>query len=109
MPHAQRVAWMLTCGPIPDGLHVLHRCDNPPCVNPDHLFLGTNADNVADKVAKGRSHAPQPKKRGEGHPQAKLTLEQVQVIRGSTEMANRYGVCPATICNIRKGKIWRHV
>jgi HNH endonuclease len=51
---AHRVAWMLANGEIPDGLCVLHRCDNPPCVNVDHLFLGTHADNVADKMAKGR-------------------------------------------------------
>ena len=51
-----RVAWELTYGPIPDGLHVLHRCDNPPCCEPTHLFLGTNADNCADKAAKGRCH-----------------------------------------------------
>lgn len=51
---AHRVAWQLTFGPIPGGLFVLHHCDNPPCVRPDHLFLGTQADNMADKVAKGR-------------------------------------------------------
>jgi hypothetical protein len=51
---AHRVAWMLAHGEIPDGLCVLHRCDNPPCINIDHLFLGTHADNVADKMAKGR-------------------------------------------------------
>ena len=67
---AHRVAWTLANGPIPEGLRVLHHCDNPPCVRPDHLFLGTQADNMADMMAKGRArnayrdrtHCPQ------GHP-----------------------------------------
>ena len=52
---AHRVAWELTIGPIPQGMQVLHRCDNPPCVNPEHLFLGTNHDNMLDRQAKGRT------------------------------------------------------
>jgi hypothetical protein len=51
---AHRVAWQIAHGPIPDGLHVLHKCDNPPCVAVEHLFLGTDADNAADRDAKGR-------------------------------------------------------
>jgi len=54
---AHRAAWTLLVGPIPAGMHVLHTCDNPPCCNPAHLFLGTNDDNVADMVAKGRQRS----------------------------------------------------
>jgi len=51
---AHRVSWVMANGPIPDGLHVLHTCDNPLCVRPDHLFLGTNEDNIMDRIKKGR-------------------------------------------------------
>lgn len=53
--YTHRVAWELVNGPIPDGMHVCHHCDNPPCCNVDHLFLGTDADNNADMIAKGRA------------------------------------------------------
>ena len=81
---AHRFVWTQTYGPIPDGMDVLHRCDNPPCGRPDHLFLGTRAENNADMVAKGR-HDPQGHKkgktlRGERHPMAKFTMEQVEMI-----------------------------
>jgi hypothetical protein len=55
---AHRAAWAAAHGPIPDDLHVLHRCDNPACIKPKHLFLGTHADNMADKVSKGRATGP---------------------------------------------------
>lgn len=106
---AHRLAWTLEHGPIPGGMHVLHRCDNPPCVNPAHLFLGTNADNVADREAKGRRHAP----RGEAHPRARLTIDQVREILATPDerpcvLGRRYGVDSSAITSIRKGRSWRH-
>lgn len=97
-------------------MFVLHTCDNPACVNPDHLYLGTNADNMRDKVERGRSRYPVPARQGERHPLAKLTLAQVTAIRAETtgrrgeqkELASAYGVSRATICNILKGKSWSH-
>jgi DNA-binding transcriptional regulator YiaG len=107
-----RIAWQEANGPIPDGLCVLHRCDNPPCINIAHLFLGTQADNMHDKEAKGRQ-TPPPRHVGETHPQAKLTLEQVRSIRSraagvtNTELARTYGVSKSTIGLIIKGRKWK--
>jgi hypothetical protein len=61
MVTAHRVSWVLHRGPIPPGMHVCHRCDTRPCVNPDHLFLGTNLANIADRMRKGRRSGPKPK------------------------------------------------
>lgn len=70
---AHRVAWERTYGPIPEGMGVLHKCDNPPCINPDHLFLGTPEDNVQDMFKKGRQRDPhsgiEPRKRSTCHPE----------------------------------------
>lgn len=80
---AHRLAWLLFVGPIPPGRLVLHRCDNPRCVRPGHLFLGTHADNVADMLQKGRHRPPsrQPKTRNANHWNCKLRIEQVAEIR----------------------------
>ncbi len=74
---AHRLSWMIHHGPIPPGICILHKCDNPPCVNPEHLWLGTYADNTADRVAKGRSGSAS----GESNGRAKLTDDQVAEIR----------------------------
>ncbi len=115
---AHRISWFIAHGPIPDGLWVLHRCDRPICVNPEHLFLGTPADNSRDRDVKGhyvsgiKAH-PECAARGERNGGAKLTEDQVAVIRSSKEiarvLAHRYGVHKQTIYNIKWGKIWRHL
>ena len=80
--YMHRFAWEAADGPIPEGLCVCHRCDNPPCCNPDHLFLGTRRDNNADKVAKGRqSFGERHSHRGSAHGQAKITEQDVVAIR----------------------------
>ena len=112
MAAAHRASWELHRGPIPDGLWVLHHCDTPPCVNPDHLFLGTHADNVADMIAKGRPGGPY--RRGESHCQAKLTEADVRKIRAAKglllrELAAQYGVSPNTIGKVRRREQWAHV
>lgn len=108
---AHRLAYELAVGPIPDGLQVCHRCDNPPCCNPAHLFLGTAADNQHDKGAKGR--AARGSANGGG---GKLTEDQVRTIkarlaRGDTPVAlsHAYGVSAAMIRYIRSGKKWGHL
>lgn len=123
--NAHRFAWILTNGPIPDGLWVLHRCDVMICCNPLHLFLGTAQDNVQDRHEKGRDAikkgARLPWKtrsvRGEDRKNAKLTDERVREIIGRYQdggitqraLAAEYGVHQSIISEILNGKRWPHV
>lgn len=106
---AHRVMWLETCGPIPDSLGVLHTCDNPPCFNPAHLWLGTPKDNSDDKVAKGRGKAPH----SDAHPRTRLTAEQVRAIRADTRsdsvIARDYAVAATTVWNIQARRTWKHL
>jgi hypothetical protein len=109
---AHRIAWELYDGSSPGELDVLHRCDNPPCCNPRHLFLGTHRDNMVDKVAKGRSNAPV----GARNAGAKLTDEAVTLIRAEAAagvrvkaLAASFGVTPECIQNVIARRTWRHV
>lgn len=109
---AHRMAWILTYGEIPDGLQVLHKCDNPPCVNPNHLFLGTNDDNVQDKIQKGRMITL----RGEESPSSKLTEKEVRQIRrlrnsgfSYAELGRNFNVDISTARYICIRKLWKHI
>jgi len=108
---AHRVSWELHNGPIPGEMCVCHSCDNPACVNPDHLWLGTHQDNMADRDEKGR-HTPTS---GERNRHAKLTENQVMAIRseypgtGQAELAEKYGVRRKTISKIICRELWAHI
>ncbi len=101
---APRVAWELENGPIPEGMWILHHCDNPACVNPSHLYIGTAADNNGDAIRRGRN-PPIPQK---------LTAEQVIEIRAlpyqpQGKIAAMYGVSQVTISKILRRKSWKHI
>ena len=110
-----RVAWTLSHGPIPDGMHVLHRCDVRPCCNPSHLFLGTNADNISDRMAKGRRGGGGPP--GERSGMARLTADRVREIRrryaaggiSQRALAAEFGVSKGAVKHVLSGRTWRHV
>ncbi len=106
---AHRHMYETCAGTIPEGMHVLHKCDIRCCVNPAHLFLGTNADNVADRVAKGRQSPLQ----GEQHGNAKLTEAQVISIREDHRtlrvIGEEYGVTLSNVFLIRHRAAWGHI
>jgi len=106
---AHRIAYTLTNGEIPKGLFICHKCDNPKCCNPNHLFAGTPADNMQDKVNKGRqSSLP-----GTNNGNAKLTEAQIKAIyhdpRTNKEIANEYNIVPSYVSQIKLKKIWKHI
>ncbi len=109
MVSAHRASYELYVDKIPEGMHVLHKCDNPPCVNPDHLFLGTNYDNVKDRDSKGR----QVSAKGEDNPGAKLKECDVIDIRSSemtkAQLSRKYNVSHRLIRNVINRTAWRHV
>ena len=104
---AHRFSYEMSRGPIPHGYAVLHKCDNPRCVNPEHLSVGTIQDNNADKIAKGRQA------RGERLHSAKLSEDQVVKIRRDTRphrvIARDYGIGKSTVGSVKCGITWKHI
>lgn len=114
---AHRVAWQIFRGPIPNGKFVLHRCDVKYCVNPDHLFLGTQQDNMTDMERKGRKQDYNKRQiiyaRGEENGRSKLTAMQVIAIRGDHRrhkiIGHEYGISEDYVWKIQNRKKWRHI
>ena len=110
---AHRMAWTLTNGEIPENMIVCHKCDNGKCVNPNHLFLGTHKDNVADMYKKGRQNIL----KGENDPKSKLSKIDVLQIRklyksgkySQQKIADKFCVARTTIQSILDGRNWKHV
>lgn len=110
--YVHRVSYEVFVGPIPDGLEICHRCDNPPCCNPEHLFPGTHLENMRDSANKGRAkqHVAQ---KGVNNPRSILTADQVRLIRGSKKtgkaLAAAMGVNPLTVYRCRNGETYTDV
>lgn len=131
-PRVHRFSYELHYGKITGGLFVCHRCDNPKCVRPDHLFLGTNTDNMRDAFAKGRLRPPTPPPRvladftpiassnlqwrGDRNPNATLSeraaievLRRVRAGESAMSLADEFGVSSSLISKIKRGRVWAHL
>lgn len=108
---AHRVSYQIANGPIHDGAYICHRCDNPACVNPDHLFAGSHADNMRDCANKGRNVTPAAQ--GESHNQSKLTEADVLAIRASAgrtkDIAAAYNISRVNVWLIKTRRAWGHL
>lgn len=113
-----RVAFVKAFGPIPEGLHVLHKCDVRMCINPEHLFLGTQVDNMKDMCDKGRHVCGEEfgkTRQGEKNGRAKLSESEAFSIKYNTaemtkeQVANKFNVSPAQVWRIRSGILWKHI
>jgi len=111
-----RLSWEIFIGPIPNKMLVCHKCDNPKCLNPSHLFLGTHLDNMRDMIKKGHAdHSHNAK--GEDHFKAKLTIKDVLAIKkrykigdiSQSLLGKQYGVCKSTVTKILTGVNWKSV
>jgi hypothetical protein len=114
--YSHRVAYEMWVGPIPDGLLIRHKCDNRLCCNPEHLEPGTIADNMRDKVERGRQYHPLYSHKGQTNPFAKLTEDDVREIRvllgfgmKGAELATRFSVSEGCVSNIKSRRNWKHI
>lgn len=111
--YVHRISWVAHFGPIPEGLWVLHKCDTPLCINPDHLFLGTNKDNSSDRKQKGRN----PNRRGEANPACELgeaTIRELRALWNTGEwsqrrLAARFNTEQSHVSRIVRGLSWGHL
>lgn len=114
--YGHRLVWSFVNGPIPESLQILHSCDNPPCCNPAHLSIGTQADNMQDCSAKGRTAMPTNQPHGTAHWNRKLTDDDVRQARASFSaghsakvIAARLGVSPTTVFDAIARRTWKHL
>lgn len=114
--YAHRLSWILTCGQIPFGMQVLHRCDNPPCCNPQHLFLGTQADNMHDMKLKGRRMGVKSMPKGMQYYRTTLSDKNIKDIRQRAtvgeslfSISRGFNLTAGAIWRITKRKNWKHI